>query len=189
MISPNNIKKNKGFTLIELLVVIGIITLLSSVILSSLTQAKDQANNTKQIADYKVVLNSLLQFKQDNGYYPSDNTNSYTCIGNYSGGCIVAGATYTNSLAMKNSLQKYLSSYNFLDKKVTIIDDIGLTSDFNGFVLSCLAANEFSQCKQASLLFPALKNKISCPQIMSDIPAGEILTPSSNYTWCQVNLN
>ena len=82
------LKKNNGFTLIELLVVIGIIALLSSIALSSLTQAKAQADNTKQIADYRVVLNALLQFKQDNGYYPSyKDSNGYTCIGNYINGC------------------------------------------------------------------------------------------------------
>ncbi|MEI6553161.1 MAG: prepilin-type N-terminal cleavage/methylation domain-containing protein [bacterium] len=187
----NQIKKNKnkGFTLIELLVVIGIIALLSSVILSSMTQARAQADNAKQIADYRVVLNALLQFKQDNGYYPSDNTN-YTCIGTYSGGCKVVSSSVPNSTSMNNSLQKYLSSYNFLDKTVTIISSgyFPMSNDYKGFVLSC--TNRDTQCNKGYLLFPALKNKNSCPQIMSDVKTGDdIVTGIDEYTWCSVELN
>jgi prepilin-type N-terminal cleavage/methylation domain-containing protein len=186
---------NKGFTLIELMVVIGIISLLSAVVLGSLTTAKAKAENTKQIADYRVVLNALLQFKQDNGYYPSDNgqANTFTCIGEYteSGGCKMNNSIKANSAIMKSSLQKYLSSYTFVDKPVTIAVSapIAMSSDYKGFILSC-TTSEDSRCKTATLLFPALKNNNSCPRIMSDISASESLNNViSTYTWCRADLN
>lgn len=183
-------KNKKGFTLIELLVVIGIITLISSVILSSLTQAKAQANNTKQIADYRVVLNALMQFKQENGYYPSNGgAGTDTCIGNYSeNGCKKAGATISNNSDMNASLQKYLSSYNFLDNSITISSFPLPPSKYKGFILSC--TDGAPQCLKAKLLFPALKNRNSCPQIMSDISSSDFFNNGTlDYTWCQVDLN
>jgi prepilin-type N-terminal cleavage/methylation domain-containing protein len=182
------LKKNNGFTLIELLVVIGIIALLSSIVLSSLTQAKAQADNTKQIADYRVVLNALLQFKQDNGYYPSSTTNGDTCIGVYSeNGCKKTSAVVLNNPAMNTSLQKYLSAFNFVDRKVTISSEPGLINDYKGFVFTCTSGG--SQCQKGKLSFPALKNKNSCPQIMSDITSVDFLQGTAEYTWCSVALN
>ncbi len=187
-------KKNKGFTLIELMVVIGIIALISSVVLSSLTQAKAQADNTKQIADYRVVLNALLQFKQDYGYYPYTNViDPYTCIGNYSNNqCVVTNATITSDANINNSLKKYISSYTFLDKVVPITYSSGpvaLTKNYKGFVIGCNEDDGNNHCKKGLLLFPALKNIKSCPQIMSDVSASEALSGIENYTWCKVDLN
>ncbi len=181
---------NKGFTLIELMVVIGIISLLSAVILASLTQAKAQATNTKQIADYRVVLSALLQFKQDNGYYPSSGlTGTYTCIGNYSeGGCKKTDNVISNNPAMNSSLQKYLSSYSFVDQTVKIADTVGIIKDYKGFIFACTGGNP--QCSNGKLLFPALKNSNSCPQMMSDISTSDFyLGAISDYTWCSVLLN
>lgn len=181
---------NKGFTLIELMVVIGIISLLSAVVLSSLTQARAQAENTKQIADYRVVLDALLQFKQDNGYYPSDGgAPSKTCIGVYSeGGCKEANTSILNNPNMNNLLKKYLSSYSFVDKSVIIARSFPPSSkNYKGFILYCIEGNP--ECTKATLQFPALKNKNSCPQIMSDISSGEFASVISDYTWCKVDLN
>jgi len=182
--------KNRGFTLIELLVVIGIIALLSSIVLSSLTKAKAQADNTKQIADYRVVLNALLQFKQDNGYYPSTNTLGDNCIGIYSdSGCKKTSAVVPNNTSVNSSLQKYLSSYNFVDKTITITTLIPtIINDYKGFILSCKSGG--AQCQYGKLSFPALRNNNSCPQIMSDVKAGDsIVTGTLDYTWCSVDLN
>ena len=187
----NNISNNrKGFTLIELLVVIGIIALLSSIVLSSLTKAKAQANNTKQIADYKTVLGALIQFKQENGYYPTDTT-QYTCIGNYSdNSCIYTNGTIAVSSQINNSLKKYLSSYNFIDQKVPVVSGLpAIITNYKGFLLKCSTGN-MTQCPKVRLLFPALKNKNSCPQIMSDITTGEdVIVGIDEYTLCSVDLN
>ena len=187
----NKTKTNEGFTLIELLVVIGIIALLSGLVLSSLTQAKAQASNVKQIADYKVVLGALIQFKQDNGYYPTSDLINEICIGNYSnGGCLGTNMDPIPSNATaNNSLQKYISSYNFVDQKVTVITSLPpIIKDYKGFVFQCLSSSN-STCKTGYLFFPALKNKNTCPQIMSDVSATDFSSGIQDYTWCKITLN
>lgn len=64
-------RNEKGFTLIELLVVIAIIGVLASVVLASLTAARDRANNAKRRADLVQIRNALQLFYQDNGAYPN----------------------------------------------------------------------------------------------------------------------
>jgi len=181
---------NKGFTLIELMVVIGIISMLSAVVLGSLTAAKAKAENTKQIADYRVVLDALLQFKQDNGYYPSDSgATSKACIGIYSeGGCKQANNLISNNSNMNNSLKKYLSSYSFVDKSVIVATSFPpAATNYKGFILLCTKGTP--ECSEAVLNFPALKNNNSCPRIMSDIPSKDFYdSVISEYTWCQVDL-
>jgi len=75
--------KNKGFTLIELLVVISIIGLLSSIVLTSLNEARVKARDsarTQTIAEYKKAI--LLAY-DENGEYPNpSNTNANgSCLG------------------------------------------------------------------------------------------------------------
>jgi prepilin-type N-terminal cleavage/methylation domain-containing protein len=79
----------RGFTLIELLVVISIISLLSSIILASLNQARQKATNSQinsQIIQYFNALQLYASDHQDN--YPAigEGVNSYWqvyhCLGN-----------------------------------------------------------------------------------------------------------
>lgn len=65
--------KNRGFTLIELLVVIAIISLLSSVVISSLSNARAKARDTQRIAILGQIRNALELYYNDNGYYPQSN--------------------------------------------------------------------------------------------------------------------
>lgn len=55
----NYVSRRKGFTLIELLVVIAIIGILSTVILTSLDNAKKKARNTQRITGVKQLLNAF----------------------------------------------------------------------------------------------------------------------------------
>jgi len=64
--------RNKGFTLIELLVVISIIALLSSVVLSSLSSARNKARYTQAIAQMRQIQIAATGYYSTLGTYPGD---------------------------------------------------------------------------------------------------------------------
>jgi prepilin-type N-terminal cleavage/methylation domain-containing protein len=66
-------KNKKGFTLIELLMVISIIGLLSSIVLSSLSTARQKARDTKRIADLKQIQNAVELYAFENNYMRSSS--------------------------------------------------------------------------------------------------------------------
>lgn len=63
----------RGFTLIELLVVISIIGLLSSIVLASLSSARQKAKNAAYLAELKQLVLALKLYKEDNGSYPGSS--------------------------------------------------------------------------------------------------------------------
>tara|TARA_B100000745_G_scaffold152730_1_gene99959 strand:- start:6920 stop:7420 length:501 start_codon:yes stop_codon:yes gene_type:complete len=66
--------KNRGFTLIELLVVIAIIGMLSSVVLASLSSAREKGRDAKRLSDMRQVMTALELSYDDNGQYPVSDT-------------------------------------------------------------------------------------------------------------------
>lgn len=69
------IKKSKGFTLIELLVVISIISLLSSVVMVAVKDAKEKADVTAFRASVEQFIKALEMYRNDhNGMYPGVDT-------------------------------------------------------------------------------------------------------------------
>jgi len=63
--------KNKGFTLIELLVVVAIISLLSSVIFSSLKDARAKSRDAKRMLDMKAMQTAIELAKTSGIQLPS----------------------------------------------------------------------------------------------------------------------
>jgi prepilin-type N-terminal cleavage/methylation domain-containing protein len=64
--------KQKGFTLMELLVVISIISLLSSVILASVNDAREKAEYTKLYQDIKQIETALNLARNDYNDWPPE---------------------------------------------------------------------------------------------------------------------
>jgi prepilin-type N-terminal cleavage/methylation domain-containing protein len=62
------VKKNKAFTLIELLVVISIISLLSSVVLSSVNNARSRGRDARRLSDLHQIRNALNLYSLNNNY-------------------------------------------------------------------------------------------------------------------------
>jgi prepilin-type N-terminal cleavage/methylation domain-containing protein len=61
----------KGFTLIELLVVVSIISLLSSIVLTSVNNAKARGRDARRKEDFKQMQNALELYYNQNGGYPA----------------------------------------------------------------------------------------------------------------------
>lgn len=65
-----------GFTLIELLVVVSIISLLSSVILASVNEARESARDSQRVQELRQIQNALELYASANDEYPSGSSNS-----------------------------------------------------------------------------------------------------------------
>ncbi len=65
----------QAFTLIELLVVVAIISLLSSVVLAALKDARDKAKQKAFRSEMQQLINALELYKADNSIYPGEGTN------------------------------------------------------------------------------------------------------------------
>lgn len=72
----------RGFTLIELLVVIAIISLLPSIILSSVSDAKKKARAVYFAQEMNQIKNALELYRTDKGSYPfeTNQITKYLCL-------------------------------------------------------------------------------------------------------------
>jgi prepilin-type N-terminal cleavage/methylation domain-containing protein len=64
----SSLHKKSGFTLIELLVVVAIIGILATIILSSLSSARERARDARRLSDMKTIYTALVQYELDNGF-------------------------------------------------------------------------------------------------------------------------
>lgn len=76
-----NIKK-KGFTLIELLVVVAIISMLTSITLSALGDAKQKGRDTEKIRAVQEIKSALQLYATDKGGFPGAISSSVTALTN-----------------------------------------------------------------------------------------------------------
>jgi len=81
--------KTSGFTLIELLVVIAIIGILSSVVLASLSTARQKSRDAKRISDVGQMQLALELYYDGNQQYPIEVGAAYTVAGSL--GTLVTG--------------------------------------------------------------------------------------------------
>lgn len=100
-------KKHKGFTLIELLVVIAIISLLVTMAITSLKNAREKARDAKRISDIKQLVTAIKLVADDNGgQYPSSSGGQARCLG------IPSGQTcWLGNISGSDSLNTALSQY------------------------------------------------------------------------------
>lgn len=82
---------SKGFTLIELLVVVSVVGVISTTVVSSLSEARNRSEDAGRFAEIKAIQNALEMYYLDNGAYPdrTSGTVSYwvsTCPNNNYGG-------------------------------------------------------------------------------------------------------
>lgn len=157
-------KHNSGFTLIELLVVVSIIALLASVVLASLSGAKDRAVNVAAASQVRQIQTNLEIFFEANNGYPNPKTSTgYICIGGTS--CTIpGGATIYDYLTINTDI-----------KESSTLADIG------SFLLPTLAYAA-SYTVQGSLFasFPSSKQtnvSFYCPVsvLTATCPAGQAI--------------
>lgn len=124
--------KEQGFTLIELLVVVAIIGLLSTVIMSSLNNARTRAQNTAKNNLVEQYITALeLYYDDGNSSYPDFDDGSFSCLGLDTGEICLFSETGNTDLV--SALSEYIPQAN--DDTPTLFSDG--TSDFSGLGYRC----------------------------------------------------
>jgi len=133
----NNCKK--GFTLIELLVVISIIGLLSSLVLASLTSARNRAIMTGIITSTNQLKNAFELYRTDKGSYPGENSTAYYCNGGINGCSDDTISFLTSQLVTGKYIPTITDNsvtYDGTGIKNTYFTR-GLAQTFPGYIITC----------------------------------------------------
>lgn len=109
----NNKNIQKGFTLIELLVVISIISLLSTIVLSSIDSARENAQWSKFDRDVQEIRNAFQLYREDNGSWPVDYGSSLWLADSLS---LLTSSSYYNASSLDSPMGN--NFYLFVGKKI-----------------------------------------------------------------------
>ena len=142
------LRKNRaGFTLIEMLVVMSIISMLSSVVLNAVNNARiksTEAANSKVLNEY---INTLYLIYDKTGNYPPHSWLSDACLGSYvDGKCGLNNAVYVDS---------YFSTFfsDFLPVLTVFKPVTGVMGTYEGPVYTCGGVNASNQCISAWITY------------------------------------
>jgi len=106
------IKRNKkGFTLIELLVVIAIIGLLATIVLVSLNNARNKANDARIKSDLSQIMMGIEMYYADNSAYPGEGTCGTDGVISETGSGIVCGSDGSGNYSLRETVDGSVVPY------------------------------------------------------------------------------
>jgi prepilin-type N-terminal cleavage/methylation domain-containing protein len=144
-----NTKIKKGFTLIELLVVISIIGMLSSIVLSSLNNAKTKTRDAAKVRAVAELRSALQMYHSENGYFPGTDYSTILTANSKYIPTIIPGIIYMglksdrSACALTNTA--LCASYHLAiplernDNNVLKGDKDTITGTLNGTVNNCVS--------------------------------------------------
>ncbi len=182
-----HIKRKKGFTLIELLVVVSLISLLASVILVSLTTAKNRAREAKIKSEIQTIKLVLERYNSDHGGYPNPtgSADNMYCIG--ATDCIFIDNLITTpfppldeSIAkQKSNLAAAVEIFPSFTQNVSFFD--GENRENKGYIyLACGGSTPFCNDNEAILIYPSQDG-------VSFMEVGSFKNVSCQFPQCQEN--
>ena len=124
-----DLNRRKAFTLIELLVVIAIIGLLSTIVLGSLSSAREKARDAKKGEMAKQWEIAIESYYFDNNTYPASSSTGqeYDCLGEgypvLSGGyeCVLVGNEYSGVNSVNTLLSSDYPALPISDEKMPFV--------------------------------------------------------------------
>ena len=173
----------KGFTLIELLVVIAIIGILSAIVLTSLSGARNKAVDNKKLQMVKQWQNALELYYDDNDSYPaanglSNNTSNFACLGKgYLGGeCVFTGEEISTNIngSVNANLENYYQSLPIPEENIEFSG-----TNIGGIGYKCLSNN--SNCSGYILTWFQQTNQCGLGDLQLETGTG--------YTQCELIKN